>query len=53
MDGKCRVRTAKKQNVYKILVRKSEVKRPLRKIRGRWEDNIKVDLEEIACEDVG
>jgi hypothetical protein len=28
---------------------KSEGKRPLRKPRRRWEDNIKMDLREIGC----
>jgi hypothetical protein len=28
------------KNAYKILVRKPEVKRPLRRPRQRWEDNI-------------
>jgi hypothetical protein len=35
------------RNVYKILVRKPEGKRPLGRLRRRWEDNIKVDLRKI------
>jgi hypothetical protein len=31
-------------NAYKILVRKPERKRPLRRPRSRWEDNIRMDL---------
>jgi hypothetical protein len=30
-------------------VGKPEVKRPLRRLRHRWEDNIKVDLQEVGC----
>jgi hypothetical protein len=37
-----------KRNVYRILVRKSEEKRPLRRRRRRWVDNIKIDLSEIG-----
>jgi hypothetical protein len=35
-----------------ILVRKPEGKRPLRRPRHRWEDNIRMDLREIVWEDV-
>ena len=31
------------------LVGKSEGKRPLGKPRHRWEDNIKMDLQEVGC----
>jgi len=34
---------------YKILVRKTQGKRPLERRRCRWEDNIKRDLVEIRC----
>jgi hypothetical protein len=34
-----------KRNAYRILVGKSELKRPLGRPRYRWEDNIKIDLE--------
>jgi hypothetical protein len=30
-------------------VEKSEGKRPLGRTRGRWEDNIKLDLQEMGC----
>jgi hypothetical protein len=33
--------------VYRILVGKSEGKRPLGRPRRRWEDNIKTDLQEV------
>jgi len=35
-----------------VLVGKSEGKRPLRRPRSRWEDNIKMDLHEVGCGDV-
>jgi hypothetical protein len=31
-------------------VRKPEGKRPLGRQRCRWEDNIKMDLQEVGCE---
>jgi hypothetical protein len=36
------------KNPYEILVGKPEGKRPLRRPRRRWEDNIKMDLREIS-----
>jgi hypothetical protein len=41
-------RRGEKRNVYRILVRKPEGKRPLGRTRRRWEDNIKMDLREIG-----
>jgi len=35
--------------VYRILVRKPEGKRPLGRPRHRWEDNIKMNLQEVVC----
>ena len=32
---------------------KPEGKRPLERTRRRWEDNIKMDLEEVGCEGYG
>ena len=39
--------------VHRVLVGKPEGKRPLGKPRRRWEDNIKMDLQEVrgGCED--
>ena len=34
--------------VYKVLVGKPEGKRPLGRPRRRWEDNIKMDLQEVG-----
>jgi len=36
--------------VYRVLVEKPEGKRPLGRPRRRWEDNIKMDLQEVVCE---
>jgi hypothetical protein len=38
----------KKENAYRILVGKSEGKRPLRRIRHMWVDNFKMDLRHIG-----
>jgi hypothetical protein len=34
--------------VHRVLVGKPEGKRPLRTSRRRWEDNIKMDLQEVG-----
>jgi hypothetical protein len=36
------------RNVYRVLVGRSEGKRPLERRRRRWEDGIKMDLREMA-----
>jgi hypothetical protein len=41
-----------KRNAYRILVGKPEGKRPLRRPRCRWVDNIKMDLREIEWDGV-
>ena len=38
-----------RRGVYTVLLGKSEVKRPLGRPRRRWEDNIKMDLQEVGC----
>jgi hypothetical protein len=35
--------------MYRVLVGKPEGKRPLRRPRCRWEDNIKMDLQIMGC----
>jgi len=42
-----------RRGVYRVLVRKSEGKRPLGRPRRRWEDNVKMDLQEVGCEGHG
>jgi hypothetical protein len=41
-----------KRNAYRILVGKPEGRRPLRRPRCRWVDNIKIDLREIGWDGV-
>ena len=41
--------TGKRRGVYRVLVGKSEGKRPLGRFKPRWEDNIKMDLEKFGC----
>ena len=36
------------RGVHRVLVGKSEEKRPLRRPRRRWEDNMKKDLQEVG-----
>jgi len=36
------------RGLYRILVGKPEGKRPLERPRRRWEDNIKMDLQEVG-----
>ena len=38
-----------RRGIYKVLVGKPEGKRPLVRPRCRWEDNIKMDLQEVGC----
>jgi hypothetical protein len=51
MDGACSTNGAK-WNAYRILVGKPKGKRPLRRPRHRWVDNIKMDLSEIGWDGV-
>ena len=37
------------RNVCRVLVGKPEGKRPVGRPRGRWKDNIKMDLQEVGC----
>jgi hypothetical protein len=39
----------KRRGVYRVPVGKPEGKRPLGRTKCRWEDNIKVDLQEVGC----
>jgi len=38
-----------RRGVYRVLVGKPEGTRPLGRSRRRWEDNIKMDLQEVRC----
>jgi len=37
------------RGVYRVLVGKPEGKRPLGRPQRRWEDNIKMDIQEVGC----
>ena len=38
-----------RRGVYRALVWKHEGKRQLGRLRRKWEDNIKTDLQEVGC----
>jgi hypothetical protein len=38
-----------RRGVYRVFVGKPEGKRPLGRPRRKWEDNIKMDLQEAGC----
>ena len=38
-----------KRGVYRVLLGKPEEERPLGRPGHRWEDNIKMDLQEVGC----
>ena len=42
-------RMGDRRGVFRDLVGKPEGKRPLRRSRRRWEDNIKMYLQEAGC----
>jgi hypothetical protein len=42
-------RVGERRGVYRVLVGKPEGKRPFGRPRRRWEDHIKVDLQEVGC----
>ena len=41
-------RTGARKSVYRVLVGNPEGRTPLGRSRRRWEDNIKMDLEEVG-----
>jgi len=43
------VNMGERRDVYRVLVGKPEGKRPLGRPRHRWEDDIKMDLQEVGC----
>jgi hypothetical protein len=46
MGGAC---SAYGRGVHRVLMEKPERKRPLGRLRLRWEDNIEMDLQEVGC----
>ena len=45
-------RMGEREGVYRVLVGKSDGKRPLGRPRRRWKDDIKIDLREVGCRGV-
>jgi hypothetical protein len=42
-------RMRKRIGIYRVLVEKPEGNRPQGRPRRRWEDNIRMDLQEVGC----
>ena len=42
-------RMGEERRAYRVLVGKSEGKKPLGRPRRRWVDNIRMDLQELGC----
>ena len=42
-------RMGERRGVCKVMVGKPEGKRPLGRPRRRWEDYVKIDLQEVGC----
>jgi hypothetical protein len=49
--GACSMNVGKR-NAYRLLMGKPEGRRPLRRPRRRWLDNIRMDLVEVGWGDV-
>ena len=43
-------RMEERRGIYRVLVGKPEGKRALGRLKRTWEDNIKMDLQEVGCE---
>jgi hypothetical protein len=48
MGGACNA-DGGKRGVYTVLMGKPDGKKPLGRPRRRWEDNIKMDSQEVGC----
>jgi hypothetical protein len=48
MGGACSI-MGEGRGVHRVLVGKPEGKRPLGRPRRRWEDNVRMDLQEVGC----
>ena len=42
-------RMGEERGVYRVLLWKTEGRRPLGRPRRRWVDNIRMDLQEVGC----
>jgi hypothetical protein len=51
MGGECSA-GGEERGVYRVLVGKPEEMRPLGRPRRRWEDKIRLDLQEVGCGDM-
>jgi hypothetical protein len=47
MDGACGAK-GEERGVYRVLVGKPEEKRPLGRHRRRWENDIRLDIQEVG-----
>ena len=43
------VRMGERRGVYRVLVEKPDGRRPFERPKRRWEDNIRMDLQEVGC----
>ena len=50
MDSTCNTHGGIR-NFYRVLVWRTEGMRFLRRTRLRWEDNVKMDLTEVSCDE--
>jgi hypothetical protein len=48
MGGACNT-WGERRGICRVLLGKPEGKRPLGRPRCRWDDNIKMDLQEVGC----
>ena len=49
MGGACSAYGGERRSVYRVLVWKTGGKRSLGRPRHRWEDSIKIDLQDVGC----
>jgi len=49
MGGVCSAYGGERRGVYRVLAGKPKGKRPLGRSRSRWDDGIKMDLQEVGC----
>jgi len=50
IGGACSTYGGERRDAYRMLVGKSEGKKPRGRQRRRWEDNIEIDLQEMGWE---
>jgi S-ribosylhomocysteine lyase LuxS involved in autoinducer biosynthesis len=47
--GRACIACGERRGIYMVLVGKPEEKRQLARLSRRWEENIKMDLQEVVC----